>query len=41
MVATWEVFNGSDNTQKWCVLKTRLKREGNELVIICSQLKCI
>ena len=30
----------SDNPRKyWSVLKTRLKKEGNELATICSQLK--
>lgn len=34
------VLTESDNPRKyWSVLKTRLKKEGNELATICSQLK--
>ncbi|ENY70161.1 Prophage antirepressor [Mycoplasmopsis bovigenitalium 51080] len=34
------VLTESDNARKyWSVLKTRLKKEGNELATICSQLK--
>ena len=34
------VLTESENPRKyWSVLKTRLKKEGNELAIICSQLK--
>ena len=34
------VLTGSENPRKyWSVLKTRLKKEGNELATICSQLK--
>ena len=34
------VVSESDNPRKyWSVLKTRLKKEGNELATICSQLK--
>ena len=34
------ILTGSDNPRKyWSVLKTRLKKEGNELATICSQLK--
>jgi hypothetical protein len=35
------ILSESDNPRKyWSVLKTRLKKEGNELTTICSQLKC-
>lgn len=34
------VLSGSDNPRKyWSVLKSRLKKEGNETATICSQLK--
>ncbi len=34
------ILTESDNPRKyWSVLKTRLKKEGNELATICSQLK--
>ncbi|WP_277281802.1 hypothetical protein [Veillonella caviae] len=34
------VLTESDNPRKyWSVLKTRLKKEGNQLATICSQLK--
>lgn len=34
------ILSESDNPRKyWSVLKTRLKKEGNELATICSQLK--
>ena len=34
------VLTESENPRKyWSVLKTRLKKEGNELATICSQLK--
>lgn len=34
------VLTESENPRKyWSVLKTRVKKEGNELVTICSQLK--
>ena len=34
------VLTGSENPRKyWSVLKIRLKKEGNELATICSQLK--
>ncbi len=34
------VLTESDNPRKyWSVLKTRLKKEGNELATNCSQLK--
>ncbi|BAW18122.1 prophage antirepressor [Mycoplasmopsis bovigenitalium] len=34
------ILTESDNARKyWSVLKTRLKKEGNELATICSQLK--
>jgi prophage antirepressor-like protein len=40
VVDVCEVLSGSPNPRKyWSVLKTRLKREGNQPTTICSQLK--
>ena len=40
IIAILGVLTGSENPRKyWSVLKTRLKKEGNELATICSQLK--
>ena len=36
------VLTESENPRKyWSVLKTRLKKEGNELATICSQLQAV